>query len=1407
MIAGALLASCTSGHTTRNGEWPRDEPNASVEVVAAPLDGAESPVNGDDADVGAREVVPPSPPERAPEASPRLTADASLTELVTPIQSYYAGRNATQVHVQTDKPLYRPGETIWIRSWHLNRRAWTEHTGGYRVDYQLISPKGAVVLHKMIRPQPSGLVTNDFEIPPGVPGGEYLIRVSDRSTGAKEERPVLISAFEAPRIKKTLEFVHKAYGPGDEVSATLELKRPTGEPLAHKALEGVVRLDGQTLPPVTIQTNAHGGALVRFELPAEIAAGDGLLTVMVEDGGVTESISRRVPIVLKKINLALYPEGGDLIEGLPGRVYFAATNTLGKPADVKGRLVDDQGHEVARLESVRDGRGRFAFTPARGRSYHVEITAPVGVEERVPVKGVKAKGCALRSYDDYDGQAEAIRVGVRCTAKRRVRVTAVQRDHLLDAALIEVSPGREAVAHLKSEDAALARAQGAARVTVWGEDKAPLAERLVYRNRRNGLRIAIEPDAEQYAPRDTVTLKVTTTDDSGAPVPASVALSVVDDTVLSYADDKTGHMLSALLLESELSGVVEEPNFYFDETEPKAAQGLDLLMGTLGWRRFAWAPVFNPPPRRVEQQKFYDFEDDMIEGALVRPDGMMLRAAEVDADAPMLGGAEIPLGAEEAGEVRQEAEDGAFGAADAVAPAPEPKMNMKMEEKKPAPMARRRDDDKWGGQVAWAPVRVFPIPERSEGLFDKRTDFRDTVYWAPGVKTDEDGVASVSFPLSDAVTSFRVLAEGVGGGALGRGEEALSSSLPFSMSVKLPLEVSAGDALKLPLTLTNASEEAHDVVVEARFGELLSFAGEPTVRVRLAPRSRASVFFPVTVTGERGASRVSFTAKAGAFDDAFERDVRVVAPGFPQEFSRSGQLQGRTRFEVDLGEVVSGSVSGQVTFYPSPVSTMVAGMEGMLRQPGGCFEQASSTNYPNLMVMRYLKEHNVEDPALWRRSGELLDQGYKLLTGYESPKKGYEWFGGDPGHEALTAYGLMEFVDMQGVWSGVDGSMVSRTAAWLKSRRDGEGGFKRNPRALDSFGQASKEVTDAYIVYALTEGGFGGDFPQEVEAQAKAAEAAQDPYRLALMTNSLLNVESTREQGRRVARRLAGMQDAEGVWLGADHSITRSGGQNLKIETTALATMALLKAGGHDDPVRRGVGWLNDNRGGFGQWGTTQATILALKAMTRYASSTKAARSSGEIEVLVNGARVRQVAYAEGHRDTIVIDGLEQLLKPGKNTVEIVHESQEEMPFSLAIASRSRVPGTSPEATIDLTTALEKDEVGMGEVVRLNATVINRTDQGQPMTLARVGLPGGLTFQLWQLKELREKGLIGFFETHPREVILYLRDMKPGERATIPLDLVATVPGQYEAPASSAYLYYTDEHKTWRPGLTARVTR
>ena len=1343
--------------------------------------------------IAKKTVLPPISAELAPRASPRENS-VKFQELPTLISSYFDTNMGRRLYIQTDKPLYKPGETIWFKTWDLKTRTFTGAHAD-QITVELVSPKGTTVFQKRLRAA-VGSATNDFELSEELQGGEYTLRATT-GDGQKVERPVIVSAYEAPRIKKKLEFVKKAYSEGEQVNATVEIKRPTGEVLANKVLTAVITVDGAELPRVKVTTKADGSALVKFDLPPTITVGEGLLSILVEDGGITESISKSIPIIQKKLSLAFFPEGGKMVAGLPTRLYFEAKTLLGKPADVEGYLIDDLGNKIEKFSTYKNGLGRLEFTPATGRTYKAKISHPATVTEQYALPLAEEKGCVLRSYDDLDGQEKALRVAVRCSEPQKVVVVATLRENLFDMGVVEAGPTVPGVIYLKTKDSMMATAAGVVRVTVFDQALNPMAERLVFRNRRARLEVKIEPDKKAYAPRDQVALSITTKDVSGKAVPAELALSVVDDTVVSFADDKNAHLLSKLLLESELPGKIEEPNFYLDLSESKSALALDLLMGTRGYRRFDWQELLHPRDKKDGSALLGAVQTEYVARLAPRPTTTVEDLFKKPLNLKEEGrkGNELLL----ADRARKPANGPAPSVVPDIAPIVAFGQAVKMEEvqmraafKPPA--------------VRFAPVRVFPVPSYSATYEGPRNDYRETVFWAPSVKTDQQGKATVKFFLSDAITSFRVFSEGAGAGSIGRDETVFKSSLPFSMAVKLPLEVSAGDRPLVPVTLSNESERTLNIGLETSFGELIHSTVQVEKAGALAPGQRKSIFIPLEVTGSRGQSPVKLTASASGLKDEVLRSIPVAPLGFPQLFEKSGQINGKVTHEINLDKANKNSVQAMVKVYTSPLSTMISGLEGMLREPSGCFEQTSSTNYPNVMIMQYMKQHEVADIALMERTNKLMDSGYKKLVGFEAPQKGYEWFGGDPGHEALTAYGVMQFSDMKDSYGAVDTAMLARTIAWLKSRRDGNGGYLRDAKALDSFGRASAEVTDAYITWALVSAGEAG-LEKEIAKSVKLSETTQDAYQLALATGALLEKSANASKaGLAAAARLAKMQAASGAWTNADHSITRSGGSNLHIETTALAVLALLKTEGYLEQARRGITWLQNNRSGFGQWGATQATVLALKAMIAFENATRVAPSAGTVSLLIDGVAVSEKSYDVGHRDAIVFTDFDHKLTPGKHRITLRSKSSQALPYSIAVEYRSNEPASSPAAVVDLSTTLSKTHLKMGETVRLETVITNKTQVGQPMTLVRLGLPGGLTFQNWQLKELREKGQIAFFETRAREVILYFRDLKPAEVKKLSIDLVATVPGSYTGPASSTYLYYNDSHKTWVAPLALEIT-
>jgi uncharacterized protein YfaS (alpha-2-macroglobulin family) len=79
--------------------------------------------------------------------------------------------------------------------------------------------------------------------------------------------------------------------------------------------------------------------------------------------------------------------------------------------------------------------------------------------------------------------------------------------------------------------------------------------------------------------------------------------------------------------------------------------------------------------------------------------------------------------------------------------------------------------------------------------------------------------------------------------------------------------------------------------------------------------------------------------------------------------------------------------------------------------------------------------------------------------------------------------------------------------------------------------------------------------------------------------------------------------------------------------------------------------------------------------------------------------------------------------------------------------------------------------------------------------IAVIGIPSGLSLQPWQLRELQEKNVADYIELWNGYIVFYFRELTNDK--TINLDLKAEAAGTFEAPASSAYLYYDNEFKSW----------
>jgi hypothetical protein len=1305
-------------------------------------------------------------------------------------------------HLATDKPVYHPGETVYGRAAILDAFTRVPASRGFGYSWEVRSARGEAVATGW--GNASSVAPFAWSVPQGLAGGSYkLVLQFAQNEFAPAEASFDVREYRVPRLDMDLQFARKAYGAGETVSATLKASRAEGGVPKGTAI-AVATVDGVEVHRSEVGLDAIGGRTISFSLPEKIGDGSGTLTLVVKDGGVEETIARSIPIVVSRVKLDVYPEGGDLVGDLEGRVYFEARTPAGKPADVSGRVIDATGETLARFKSEHEGRGRFSFTPRTGGRYALVIEEPKGISEPISLPEAVAAGGTLSSLEESGNAGDPLRLRVASTIKGKVKVVLACREREVVKKELELQARAP-------EDVTLevpGTAEGVLRATLLDEKDRPLAERLVFRRPAHGLKVQVETSSARGALRDRVKVVVKTTDLTGKPVPAMVTLSAVDDAVLSTIEprERAARLPTQALLGSEVKELADATAYFGEGGSAK----LDLLLGTQGWRRFAFvdAAAFlaknpdsgarvlalqtPPPPAPPAAGHGGGFWRGMALGGAPAPEAAPAAAA------PPPRAALARVKREEAGRRLEKDRRG-----------DEPRAPMK--KKKPPQMKPQAADDKarpfdpgrdeLDEEIPVVAVREFAHAARAP-LSEGRTDFAETLYWNAGIETNAAGEAVVNFELADSVTTYRLRADAFGrDGALGAGDGTIEARRPFYCEPKLPIEVTAGDRIDMPLALVNGTLGGLRLSFDLGLTGALKGRELPSALL-LGPEERSRVLVGLDVQDGSGDASVRVRAHGGDFDDDVTRKVRVVPAGFPIEVSLGGRLDGETVHTIRIPEKLSpGSLVTEGLVYPSPLASIGQAVESLLREPCGCFEQTSSSNYPNVMALQYLKTHAGVDPAIVARAQALLDSGYRQLVHFECREKGYEWFGQGPGHEALSAYGVLEFTDMAAVYP-VDDAMLARTRAWLLARRDGKGGFTRNPKSCDSFGAAPQDVTDVYITWALSQAGVPG-IEKEVATVREHALASNDPYILALAANILLDTNDAAAE--KVLAKLVKAQDRDGSWKGAQTSITRSGGESLEIETTSFAILALLRSPSHVGACEDAMRWLLERAKG-GRFGATQSTILALKAIVAYDAAHATPKKAGSVLLEVDGKVYDEVSFAADRQGPIVLPSFADALSPGEHKLKLRLVGGAAMPYSISVRCHSLVPASSPACKVALETALSSSQVKEGETVDLRVTFANRTAEGQPMAVAIVGLPGGLEARADQLKELVAQGKIDFYEVRGRDLVLYRSAMAPSQRRSFTLSLVAAVPGVYTGPASRAYLYYTDEDKVWLDPLKVTIT-
>ena len=538
-----------------------------------------------------------------------------------------------------------------------------------------------------------------------------------------------------------------------------------------------------------------------------------------------------------------------------------------------------------------------------------------------------------------------------------------------------------------------------------------------------------------------------------------------------------------------------------------------------------------------------------------------------------------------------------------------------------------------------------------------RRYFPETLLWVPELITGGDGRATLEVPLADSITTWRLAASAVSAaGELGAAEQGMRVFQDFFVDLDLPVALTQHDEVSVPVAVYTYLVRAADGAPRAAARRLVRAArrapSRPCASVPARSRRCTSGSWPRSRAGTPSPSR----RRAASWPTPWSARCRVAPDGEEVTRSWNGTLEKGASHRVDFpAEAIAGASDLFLKIYPGAFSQVVEGLDAILRMPGGCFEQTSSSTYPNVLVLAYLRSTKQVKPEVELKALQYINTGYQRLLSFEVPGGGFSWFGQVPAHNVLTAYGVLEFADMAKVYEIDPAVLRAHRGRGSASEQQGDGSWKPTEGGIaeGAINQYQGQVlrTTAYIAWALAEAGQTGDRASSARS-ATCATTWATPRR-PLHPGRGRQRPGCRDRTRRPAasstrcstlkkvdgeRRLLAVRGGEGA--------AYSRGEVLDIETTAIAAQALSRPGTRSPTAHKALAWLVKHKDAGGTWYSTQATVHAMRALLAGTGPGGGIDRPVSVTVIANGKAVQELTITPETSDVLRLVSLREQFAP-----------------------------------------------------------------------------------------------------------------------------------------------------------------
>lgn len=529
----------------------------------------------------------------------QLLPKQNLSETIAKLNAQNDSISMEKLYIQTDKPTYLAGDTLWFKAYLLNASFLTYSTKS-GVLYLELSNDSNRLIQRIMVPVSGGMAYGYIELDQDLVQGGYTLTGYTNWMRNFGETYLFRKHFYIGNDAGTQWLINYnthliKNADKDKVDIDLKINQFDKAPIGLREMQVSVTDGRKTWLKNKVETSLNGSLKLSFDLPENTSTKN--ISLDIQDLRKSQG-SRKIsiPFILnrpEKVDLQFMPEGGKMVAGLQTNIAFKALNEDGLGAAVSGKIYNSKQEEITSFTAGHAGMGVFSLVPESAEIYTAMMQLPDGKYRTYPLPLVESTGIALNLTNQFKSDSCEIALTPTpdiITANHTYYLIGIARNVVCWAALVKFSKGQVKFTLNKQ-----LFPSGVVRLILMNENKVGLNERMFYNDHNDQLNIQLESVKSEYKQRDSISLNIKVSDSGGNPIQGSFSLAVTDNGQVKTDSIAESSIVSHMLLTSDLKGNVESPGYYDDvASHPEKWQHLNYLLMTQGWAGYDWSQLLKP---------------------------------------------------------------------------------------------------------------------------------------------------------------------------------------------------------------------------------------------------------------------------------------------------------------------------------------------------------------------------------------------------------------------------------------------------------------------------------------------------------------------------------------------------------------------------------------------------------------------------------------------------------------------------------------------------------------------------------------------------------------------------------------------------------------------------------------------